>query len=745
MQTLKQINQVDEQLSALSKKRQQEADRHYRMGFQILDTAFKQQFQNLSLLDQACAEFIHALRHNRSDVRPYLALSYLFSLVNNYPNAWKYARAAKDLKPNDQVVLNWENSLSEQEQKAALKKQRPPELNHSATLDIEPTPQNLQALYTKLQTFLIAQVKYVMELKAPEPSLDNAVLHELNGALTLFQQNAEQIESQFVWLEQHHNIDDLRKLYTPFEANLRRYREAIGVAMSLSELLENCQDLSAEVRKINLKIEHLTDSHDIPAVSEALESLLDQCDYLADNIDYFDTQGYDLTLVENSYAAVSQEITAAQDKLDKIIEQFNQLRRQRRAEMPPEPSTAGIKAFLQKLPDAHLGAMAEQLWFLMPINPVEKISVGLHTFCLTPDKQKMLAIVKELLNTLSVNPSKEDESAIYGLLAIIFYSYRKPLLSVEYLDYAESLAQGLPHTLRLKELLVTFSRQRLSLKTNAKKPVLQGVSRLLATTTLPIEQVAESLRLLLPTHMHKKAPSLYLEARELLCDFCMNPSRNTLLAAADRLLMALASQEQAGEVYVLLSAMFFAMGKPLLAQEYLGFAQALEPNMETTHYILQRVSHLKMPQAGNLNSQAGFGNSTPGTALATGTPKTVRKPSPTIAMNTFKTAELNLVSVAQKLPPVLKHTGAAAEDHPVMRLLDEFCLKPSPSIWRESIHSLNQILESPEASAEDYALMGLLLFACGKPLLLLEYLDFAKSQSPTSPLVQRLQEQFRKR
>jgi hypothetical protein len=78
-------------------------------------------------------------------------------------------------------------------------------------------------------------------------------------------------------------------------------------------------------------------------------------------------------------------------------------------------------------------------------------------------------------------------------------------------------------------------------------------------------------------------------------------------------------------------------------------------------------------------------------------------------------------------------------------LLDEFCLNPSPSTWGEAIHSLNQRLESPEVQAEDYALMGLLLYACGKPLLFLEYLDFAKAQSPTSPLVQRLQEQFRKR
>jgi hypothetical protein len=600
---------------------------------------------------------------------------------------------------------------------------------------MDPTPQNIQQMHTKLQTFLIAQVKHVMELKAPEPSLDNAALHELNMALHIFQQNAEQIETQFAWLEKHRNIDDLRKLYTPFEANLRRYREAIGVAMSLSELLERCQELSDEVVKLSLNIEQLTDSHDIPAVSEALEKLLDQCDYLADNIDYLDTQGYDLTLVENAYTAVSQEITAAQDKLDKRIEQFNQLRRQRRAEMPPEPSTAGIKAFLQKLPDTHLGAMAERLWFLMPINPVEKISVGLHTFCLKPDKQKMLAIVKELLNTLNVSPSKEDESAIYGLLAIIFYSYRKPLLSVEYLDYAESLAVGLPHTLRLKELLVTFSRQRLSLKTNPKKPVLQGVSRLLATTTLPIEQVAESLRLLLPTQMHKKAPSLYLEARELLCDFCMNPSRNTLLAAADRLLMALASQEQAGEVYVLLSAMFFAMGKPLLAQEYIGFAQALDPQMESSNYILQRVSHLKMPEAVSPQVQ-------PQAATA---PKMVRKPAPAIAMNTFQNPALNLETVAQKLPALLKHTGELAGDDLPLRLLEEFSFRPSPTTWGEAIHSLNQKLESPEAQAEDYALMGLLLFACGKPLLLLEYLDFAKSLAPTSPIVQRLLERFRKR
>ncbi len=745
MHLFQEITQANDQLSALSKKRQQDADRHYRMGFQILDTAFKQRFQNLSLLEQACNEFIQAMRHNRNDVRPYLALSYLFSLVNNYPNAWKYAKAAKNLEPQSEVVLNWLNTLTEQEKKAELKKQRPPELGHSEAQELEATAQNIQQMYTKLQTFLIAQVKHVMELKAPEPSLDNAALHEMNMALQIFQQNAEQIEKQFAWLEKHRNIDDLRKLYTPFEANLRRYREAIGVAMSLSELLERIQELSKEVVHSKGQIEQLQDAQEIPPVSEHLEAILDQCDYLADNIDYLDTQGYDLSLVENAYTALTQQVSVCQDLLDNTVERFNKLRRQRKAEMPPEPSTAGIKPLLQKLPDPHLGALAERLWFLMPINPVEKITLGLHTFCLNPDKQKMLSIVKELLNTLSVGGSQAEEASIYGLLASIFYSYRKPLLAVEYMDFADSLAKDQPHTARLKDLLVTFSRQRLSLKTSAKKPVLQGVSRLLATTTLPIDQVAESLRLLLPTHMHQKAPSLYLEARELLCDFCMNPVRNTLLAAADRLLMALTRQEQAAEVYALLSAIFFAMGKPLLAQEYIGFAQALQSDLEEASYVLQRVGFLKMPDSGKTAPIAATsaGNTAPTQAPAP--PKHARKPAPAIAMSTLQNAQLNLAELAIKLPPLIKHPGDFATDYVPLKLLQDFTFQPSPSSWGDAIHSLNQVLESTEVRAEDYALMGLLLFACGKPLLLLEYLDYARSQDPSSALVQRLQERFRKR
>ncbi|MGE3726790.1 MAG: hypothetical protein AB7I41_14615 [Candidatus Sericytochromatia bacterium] len=745
MQLFQEITQANDQLSALSKKRQQEADRHYKMGFQILDTAYKQRFQNLALLEQACNEFIQAMRHNRSDVRPYLALSYLFSLVNNYPNAWKYAKAAKDLEPQNEVVLNWLKTLSEQENKFEIKKQRPPELGHSGEQGLDATPQNIQQMYAKLQTFLVAQVKHVMELKAPEPSLDNAALHEMNMALHIFQQNAEQIEKQFSWLEKHRNIDDLRKLYTPFEANLRRYREAIGVAMSLSELLERIQELSSEVERCHGQIERLQDPQEIPPVSETLEAILDQCDYLADNIDYLDTQGYDLSLLEKSYAALTQQVSGCQDLLDNTVERFNKMRRQRKAEMPPEPSTAGIKPLLQKLPDAHLAALAERLWFLMPINPVEKISLGLHTFCLNPDKQKMLSIVKELLNTLSVGASSKEEASIYGLLAIIFYSYRKPLLAVEYMDFADTLAKDLPHTARLKDLLVTFSRQRLSLKTTAKKPVLQGVSRLLATTTLPIDQVAESLRLLLPSQMHQKAPSLYLEARELLCDYCMNPTRNTLLAAADRLLMGLTGQDQAAEVYALLGAIFFAMGKPLLAQEYIGFAQALMSDLEEASYVLQRVGFLKMPDPAKtpLVAAPTAGNTAPAQAAAP--PKVVRKPAPAIAMSTLQNAQLNLAEVAKKLSPLLKHPGDFATDYAPIQLLENFSFSPSPSGWGEAIHSLNQVLESNEVRAEDFALMGLLLFACGKPLLLLEYLDYARSQDPNSALVQRLQDRFRKR
>jgi tetratricopeptide (TPR) repeat protein len=739
-QSFQDISQFENQLSALSKKRQQESERHYRMGFQILETAFRQGFQNLSLFEQACTEFIHAIRHNRADVRPYLSLSYVFSLVNNYPNAWKYAKAALELAPENKVVLNWEKTLQAQEKKAALKKQAPQVLNPPNQMILEPTPQNLQTVYSNLQRFLIEQVKHVMELKAPEPSLDHTLLNELNHSMLIFQKKAEQIESQFIWLEKHKNIDDLRKLYTPFDTNLRRYREAIGVAMSLSEMLENCQNLGQEVAVLREKIKQLKDFNSIPQISEELEYFLDQCDYLADNIEYLDSQGYDLSLVEKAYEKLSNDVAYCQDQLDNTIELFNKLRRQRRAEMPPEPSTAGIKNLLQKLPDASLPMLAERLWFLMPINPVEKIHLGLQTFCLKPDKEKMVVIVKELINSLNLGCSKEEEASIYGLLAIIFYSYRKPLLAVEFLDYAESLCKELPYSKRLKELLVTFSRQRLSLKTTIKKPVLQGVTRLLSTTTLPVDQVAESLRLLLLHQPNTGSTSLYLEALELLCDYCMNPERNRLLAAADRLLMALASQEQVAEVYVLLGCIFFAIAKPLLAQEYIGFSQAMDTELAEAKFVLTRVSHLKMQEL----STSAVPSQAPLSKVVSGN-KQIHKPSASIAINTLQNKNLNLTDLAKKSNQLLQSSIEFPQNYRPIQLLAAFASKPSPSTWGEAIHCINQSIESDQAQAEDYALMGYLLYMCGKPLLLLEYLDYAQSLQPHSKVVQHLQTRFRKR
>ena len=118
--------------------------------------------------------------------------------------------------------------------------------------------------------------------------------------------------------------------------------------------------------------------------------------------------------------------------------------------LPTKPSTVGVKSLIAKLSlDVH--AIANVLKLILPAEVTNKrfstdtslnsLLELLESFCVHPDQDVFMEVVNRSLTILETSSSLGE---IYGILAAIFYSCRKPLLTLEYLTYAKVISPTSP-------------------------------------------------------------------------------------------------------------------------------------------------------------------------------------------------------------------------------------------------------------------------------------------------------------
>jgi hypothetical protein len=295
------------------------------------------------------------------------------------------------------------------------------------------------------------------------------------------------------------------------------------------------------------------------------------------------------------------------------------------------------------------------------------------------------------------------------------------LLALEYLAYAKQLSPQLPHAENLEQLLRTFQSGG-----TIKAPLINGVRQWLMAPGLNPVLMAQQLRAILPEQGPGHGHSLLNEALDLLCDFCMRPDKGPLLQVIDRLLTALATRQDEAEAYTLLAAIFFAAQKAMMAREYLDYALALDPELPELLHVRQRAAEL-VPVAA------------PAKAPAAPVTVATRKPAPKIIQQLLAQPNLDLRRAVGLLKPLLP----ASSTEPALADLQTFCSQPGPASLRQAGGALLAALEANQA--ESVALLGLLVYACGKPLLMLECLDYAAALAPDSAYIQQLKTRFKRK
>src|ERR1043166_1607762 len=95
MLQLKELAGLQNQRQALDGKRQEQSSQFYQQGMQAFARASQSDFHDKAALQQALDAWMQAIRHQRNNPAPYIALSYLFSLLGDTRTAMMYAKAAQ--------------------------------------------------------------------------------------------------------------------------------------------------------------------------------------------------------------------------------------------------------------------------------------------------------------------------------------------------------------------------------------------------------------------------------------------------------------------------------------------------------------------------------------------------------------------------------------------------------------------------------------------------------------------------
>lgn len=251
------------------------------------------------LLGQAFQGLKQALRRNAQDYRACFGFGFLLALMQSFALARVFCQRGLQLHPGHPAglhLLNW--LLAQPDQSFSL--------DSRIRLDTE-------ALSEGLETRLKAQLRQVT-------SSPHYQVRATLQTLTALEQLRQEIEAELrlseyylSWIEQDEDAQTLRQALRPLEGFHRRMQEHCRLAQGYSrisgEIARSRQYLQA------LEIELQSRQSLAP---ESLETLLDQCDSLADQLDELDQRQVLLPELRAEYRQLIRQVSDFQDRLEDL-------------------------------------------------------------------------------------------------------------------------------------------------------------------------------------------------------------------------------------------------------------------------------------------------------------------------------------------------------------------------------------------------------------------------------------------
>lgn len=290
-------------------QRSADFERYLASGLAHLRQAHLEGFADPQRLRAACADLIEALSRNRRDIRPCLALAYLFSLLGGDQEAEDYLIAALQLEPDNAAALELQGHL------AAARRATPsgPAVA-GAELELLPLGDGFDCdeLYDQTRTYLLRLVKRLMQDAPLAPTLDREERARIQAVAERLRLICGLVRERLALLDRELDVTGLWDCFRPLET---RWQQAEGI-WQLSEryyvLHELMQEQTARVAEL---AQAFAGAGPVQQAS-LIESLLDQADRYADQLDAWEVQGYAIDCLLGAYRAYVKAVEQVQDRLD---------------------------------------------------------------------------------------------------------------------------------------------------------------------------------------------------------------------------------------------------------------------------------------------------------------------------------------------------------------------------------------------------------------------------------------------
>lgn len=322
------VKQTKTDGAGLSSHREKLAQEHIEKGTALMRQAHQDEFKNPSILTQAGEAFVAAIQCNRTKPEPYLAMAYLFMLVENFEAAGKYAQEVCRLHPkNPDAILMVEQitkSLHAQKKQQSAPPQRP-KPDFKAPLPESPEDIDYDELYDQTEALIIAEVQKIAHYPPPEPIGDPKKFKELSKYQKSLEAIIANIQKQLQIIDEEIETSNLVAKLKPLEIITKRYNATIELSQHVMALHQRIEEEQQLVVAQLGSLTEIESREDLKIMEENLDSLLDGTDQIADEIDTLEQKGYSAKDTEKRYETLVKDVEKLQDAIDDISEKLQEM------------------------------------------------------------------------------------------------------------------------------------------------------------------------------------------------------------------------------------------------------------------------------------------------------------------------------------------------------------------------------------------------------------------------------------
>lgn len=319
-----------EALSKLSNSRDQQrhgqSEKFLLEGLNLIDQANAEGFSRPLRLQEAASHLTEAIKHKRTDTRPYLGLAYIFLLLEDHNMAQKYVRQALQLEPTNQLAKAFQARIAEDFQRVSQRRQ---ELRSTTQLSRSKAPLapvarlqssadelDADALYDEAEAKIRQLLRDLMLAGLPNPAADSKGILALQQRYENYQQLHQGILKQLAIVDEELDTSSLQRLLKPVDAHQQRCRAIIAFSQELKGLKDSILQETEQVEAIIEEARSTEDPADIEVLEENLEALLDNADGYAQDIERLQTQNFPLAGIEDLYEKLQERLESYQDALE---------------------------------------------------------------------------------------------------------------------------------------------------------------------------------------------------------------------------------------------------------------------------------------------------------------------------------------------------------------------------------------------------------------------------------------------